>query len=254
MLPSHNIRALSRFELCFCACCCRLSNANGSYHLCCYCWCARSSFRCLALPDVHFSGGKFAIKHVPTNLRRILSAESAANDGLAYPFLTIAIYLTVEASSGVAVAKWFLVGWLCEYLMYVTIYNTHCRTRRGIDQVILGTILGAVMGKLHDRSRICASDNLTHTGLGFCQLMKFSHRHGLVDRESYVAQYLALALFTIGVANTIGSDDLLAAFAAGLSMFFFSSFLAHFWTRVQGPLFPGTDTSMFRPRMRCFLR
>ncbi|GAW01797.1 Na+ H+ antiporter Nha1 [Lentinula edodes] len=29
-------------------------------------------------------GGKFAVKHVPVNLRRILSAESAANDGLAW--------------------------------------------------------------------------------------------------------------------------------------------------------------------------
>ena len=47
--------------------------------------------------------------------------------------------------------------------------------------------------------------------------MKFSHRKGFIDRESYVAQYLALALFTIGVVSTIGSDDLLAAFAAGIS-------------------------------------
>lgn len=45
--------------------------------------------------------------------------------------------------------------------------------------------------------------------------MKFSHKHGFIDRESYVAQYLALALFTVGVVSTIGSDDLLAAFAAG---------------------------------------
>ena len=60
-------------------------------------------------------GGKFATKHVPLNLRRILSAESAANDGLAYPFLSISIYLTVETSRRVAFEEWFLVGWLCEY-------------------------------------------------------------------------------------------------------------------------------------------
>ena len=52
-------------------------------------------------------------------------------------------------------------------------------------------------------------------GLGFANLMKLSHRKGFIDRESYVAQYLALALFTIGVVSTLGSDDLLAAFAAG---------------------------------------
>jgi hypothetical protein len=45
--------------------------------------------------------------------------------------------------------------------------------------------------------------------------MKFSYRKGFVDRESFVAQYLALAVFTIGITSTIGSDDLLAAFAAG---------------------------------------
>lgn len=47
--------------------------------------------------------------------------------------------------------------------------------------------------------------------------MKFAHRRGLIDRESYVSQYLALAVFTIGVCSTIGTDDLLAAFAAGMS-------------------------------------
>ncbi|KAJ7182504.1 Sodium/hydrogen exchanger family-domain-containing protein [Mycena crocata] len=122
-------------------------------------------------------GGKYALKHVPRNLRLIISAESAANDGLAYPFLSISIYLTVEASRRAAIGKWFLVGWLY--------------------QVILGTVLGAVLG------------------MAFSYVMKVSHRRGFIDRESYVAQYLALALFTIGVASTIGSDDLLAAFACG---------------------------------------
>ncbi|KAH7918314.1 hypothetical protein BV22DRAFT_1041837 [Leucogyrophana mollusca] len=124
--------------------------------------------------------GKFATKHVPVNIRRILSAESAANDGLAYPFLSISIYLTVETSTRVAIGKWFLVGWLYE--------------------VILGTVLGAVLGML------------------FSTLMKLSHRKGFIDRESYVAQYLALSIFTIGVASTIGADDLLAAFAAGCAI------------------------------------
>jgi len=51
--------------------------------------------------------------------------------------------------------------------------------------------------------------------------MKFSHKRGFIDRESYVAQYLALAIFTTGVVRTIGSDDLLAAFAAGQRRFLF---------------------------------
>ena len=59
-------------------------------------------------------GGKYAHQHVPVNLRRIIAAESAANDGLAYPFLSISIYLTIEATKRAAFAKWFLVGWLCK--------------------------------------------------------------------------------------------------------------------------------------------
>lgn len=55
------------------------------------------------------------MKHVPLNLRQILSAESAANDGMAFPFLSISIYLTVESSRRAAIGKWFLVGWLCAY-------------------------------------------------------------------------------------------------------------------------------------------
>lgn len=57
--------------------------------------------------------GKYAESHVPEDLRHILSAKSAANDSLAYPFLSIAIYLTVEESKKVAIGKWFLVGWFC---------------------------------------------------------------------------------------------------------------------------------------------
>ncbi|KAF9493915.1 hypothetical protein BDN71DRAFT_1449556 [Pleurotus eryngii] len=140
-------------------------------------------------------GGKYAVKHVPVNLRRILAAESAANDGLAYPFLSISIYLTVEASRGAAFSKWFVVGWLY--------------------QVILGTVIGAIMG------------------LAFSRLMKYTHKKGYIDRESYVAQYLALAIFTIGVVRTIGSDDLLAAFAAGSAI----SWDGHFNAQVEGEVF-----------------
>ena len=57
----------------------------------------------------------------------------------------------------------------------------------------------------------------------FSHLMKFSHRRGFIDRESYVAQYLALAIFITGVVSTIGSDDLLAAFAAGHRLHTYSS-------------------------------
>jgi sodium/hydrogen antiporter len=65
------------------------------------------------------------------------------------------------------------------------------------DQVILGIVLGACLG------------------LSFCHIMKYSLRKHFIDRESYVAQYIALVLMSIGLTSLLGSDDLLAAFAAG---------------------------------------
>ena len=59
------------------------------------------------------------------------------------------------------------------------------------------------------------SGSESSVGYGFRKVLNFSHNRGLADRESFVAQYLALALFTIGVASSLGMDDLLAAFAAG---------------------------------------
>ncbi|KAG2368131.1 Cation/H+ exchanger, partial [Suillus spraguei] len=139
--------------------------------------------------------GKFAMKHVPEGIRHILLAEAAANDGLAYPFLSISIYLTVETSVQTAIGKWFLVGWLY--------------------QVILGTILGASLGFM------------------FSKLMKISHNKHFIDRESYIAQYLALSIFTMGVASTIGADDLLAAFAAGCAI----SWDGHFHEQTEDDAF-----------------
>lgn len=45
--------------------------------------------------------------------------------------------------------------------------------------------------------------------------MKFCERKDLIDRQSYVAQYVSLALLTIGTTTLLGSDDLLAAFTCG---------------------------------------
>ncbi|KAH8108670.1 Sodium/hydrogen exchanger family-domain-containing protein [Phellopilus nigrolimitatus] len=122
-------------------------------------------------------GGKYADKHVPAHLRHLLAAESGCNDGAAFPFLYIAIYLVTQNSDKHAVQDWFLVTWLYE--------------------VTLGIVLGSVLG------------------FGFRHLMKFCERKDLIDRQSYVAQYVSLAMFTIGVTTLLGSDDLLAAFSCG---------------------------------------
>ncbi|KAG1818647.1 Sodium/hydrogen exchanger family-domain-containing protein [Suillus subaureus] len=122
-------------------------------------------------------GGKYADKHVPAHLRHLLAAESGCNDGAAYPFLYIALYLILDSTTSRAVEDWFLLLWLY--------------------QVILGVVVGALIG------------------WGFRHLMKFCQRNDFVDRQSYVAQYISLALLTIGIMTILGSDDLLAAFCCG---------------------------------------
>ena len=72
----------------------------------------------------------------------------------------------------------------------------------------------------HYRYEACLSSNVlrqnSFTGYLISRLMRFAQLKGFVDRESYVAQYIALALFTTGAINSLGNDDLLAAFAAGV--------------------------------------
>ncbi|KAJ7162966.1 Sodium/hydrogen exchanger family-domain-containing protein [Mycena filopes] len=122
-------------------------------------------------------GGKYADKHVPAHIRHLLAAESGCNDGAAFPFLYIALYLILDSTTKEAVRHWFLELWLY--------------------QVILGVVIGSLIG------------------FSFRYLMKFSERHSLIDRHSYVAQYVSLALLTIGLTTLLGSDDLLSAFACG---------------------------------------
>ncbi|TKY87777.1 hypothetical protein EX895_003358 [Sporisorium graminicola] len=123
-------------------------------------------------------GGPWAEKHVPAHVRHMLMCESGCNDGAAFPFLYLALYLTQNRdNTGHAVAQWFYETWAYE--------------------IILGTILGALIGYLARK------------------FMRFSERNKLIDRESFVAQYISLAIASMGVNVLLGSDDLLAAFACG---------------------------------------
>jgi hypothetical protein len=65
------------------------------------------------------------------------------------------------------------------------------------DQIVLSIIWGSMLG------------------YGFRHLMKFCEKRDLIDRQSYVAQYVSLALLTVGTTTLLGSDDLLASFVCG---------------------------------------
>ena len=94
---------------------CSLLDPHRSYHLCNNC--RQVSLQTFCNPSIHninSSGGKYAKKHVPVNLRYILSAESAANDGLAFPFLSLSIYLTLDSTPREAITDWIVYGCLCK--------------------------------------------------------------------------------------------------------------------------------------------
>ena len=70
--------------------------------------------------------GKFA-KRVPGHLRNLLSAESGSNDGMAFPFLYLALYIILDQyNAGRAIKDWILISVLYE--------------------VVMGTVLGAIIG------------------------------------------------------------------------------------------------------------
>ncbi|KIM28941.1 hypothetical protein M408DRAFT_328997 [Serendipita vermifera MAFF 305830] len=130
--------------------------------------------------------GRYAEKHVPEHIRHLLSCESGCNDGAAFPFLFISLYLILEADPKVAVGEWFYITWLYE--------------------ITLGILIG------------------TAIGYGFRHLMKFCESRDLIDRHSYVAQYISLALLSDGLTALLGSDDLLAAFCSGAAFAWDSHF------------------------------
>ncbi|KAI8065765.1 Cation/H+ exchanger [Gongronella butleri] len=120
--------------------------------------------------------GHFAEKHVPRNVRHIISAESGANDGLGYPFLFLAMYLIKDPVTK-AVSEW---------TFGILLYNI------GMS-VVLGFLLG------HGAKR----------------LLHFAKDRKIIDHESFLAYTIAFTFFLMGAVSLIGCDDLLACFIAG---------------------------------------
>jgi NhaP-type Na+/H+ or K+/H+ antiporter len=122
------------------------------------------------------SNSQFSTR-VPKRIRDLLSAESGCNDGVSFPFLFLGLSLLTKSTAGGVLKKWFLVT-----VLY---------------QCVVGVGLGLVLGHV------------------FNGLYKFAHRREMMGRASYLAFYLLLAIFSIGLASTLGVDDFLVAFCAG---------------------------------------
>ena len=123
--------------------------------------------------------GGVAESNLPSRLRHLLSGESGANDGLAYPFVFLAI-LMLERPAGEAVAQW-------------------------LTRVILWEVLGAVvLGAL--------------IGYAFGKLLSWARKRGEIREPSFLAYTIAVALAALGSTRLVGTDGILAVFAAGIAL------------------------------------
>ena len=125
--------------------------------------------------------GKFA-KRVPKHLRDLLSAESGCNDGMAFPFIYLALYL-IKYRGGHNTAGEVTFHWLCYTVLY---------------ECIFGAVYGVLVGYAARRA------------------IRLAHERDLIDRESFLVFYFVLALFCAGSGSILGMDDLLIGFACGV--------------------------------------
>ena len=122
--------------------------------------------------------GDFAEERLPSRIRDLLSMEAGANDGLAYPLLVLPA-LMLSGAAGDALGAWFWHTWLWE--------------------IAGAVVIGAAFG------------------YGAGRMLTWSERHDFIERHSFLAFSLALTLFTLGIAEAVGVEGVLAVFTAGLA-------------------------------------
>lgn len=115
---------------------------------------------------------------VPTRLRHMLSAESGSNDGVSFPFLYVGLFAIIEPTAGSAIKEWLLdtILWKC----------------------LLGTIIGLIIG------------------VGANRLLRFAYGNSYTATSLFFVFYFLLAILCVGIASTLGTDDFLVAFGAGV--------------------------------------
>lgn len=118
-----------------------------------------------------------AKKMLPDRIRHMLSAESGANDGLAYALVALPILLLTVGREPAAAA------WLTVLLRDIG------------GAIVLGLLLGAGAGRL----------------------LTWGEARKLLEESSFLAFTVALALLVVGAAGLLGTSGVLAVFIAGLA-------------------------------------
>ncbi|KAI9370389.1 Na(+)/H(+) antiporter 1 [Aspergillus egyptiacus] len=201
-------------------------------------WLCTSACILLAIPDLNFlsalvigscvtctdpilsqaiAKGPFADRYVARDLREIISSEAGANDGFGFPFLMLATYLLrytqgnpdadygqghehraleiragdvghQHGGAGKAIEMWIVETW-CYY-------------------IFMGVVYGVVVGYLSMHA------------------LRFTLRKKWIDGECYLLFPCAIGLFIIGTCGCLGTNDLLACFAAGGALNWDGGYLA----------------------------
>ncbi|KAE8371512.1 Cation/H+ exchanger [Aspergillus bertholletiae] len=117
-------------------------------------------------------------KATSDRIKNLLAAESGMNDGTSFPFLYLGIFILKEHSVGPV---------LREYLTVTIAYQCMASVAVGIS-----------------------------LGYGANRLLRYSHERGRIT-ENFVALFpLALIFFSLGFSSTMGMNDFLLVFSAGL--------------------------------------
>jgi NhaP-type Na+/H+ or K+/H+ antiporter len=122
--------------------------------------------------------GRTAEENIPKRLRYLLVGEAGANDSVAYPIVFLAIFLLGHAEEATALS-----------------WATTTVGRELLGAVAIGVLGGALVGRAE---RVLSDCNR-------------------LDETSMFTVTVALTFVVLGVANLLGTDDILAVFVAGLA-------------------------------------
>ncbi|WP_142849877.1 cation:proton antiporter [Telmatospirillum sp. J64-1] len=122
--------------------------------------------------------GDLAREHVPEDLRHLITAESAANDGLALPFVLLPVLLFTHPGEG-GWGRWAMEAWVA-----------------GLG---LTVVLGLAMG------------------WGTARALDWARRHKLTGQSDMLTVAISLAFTVTALASLLGANDILAVFIAGLA-------------------------------------
>lgn len=121
--------------------------------------------------------GKMAERDISARVRNLLTAESGANDGVAFAYVFLPIYMVTMADG--ALGRW------------------------AVD-VVLWDVLGAVAIGLA-------------LGAGAGWIERWSHEKDYIDEAPMLAVTVALAFTALAATRVAGADGILAVFVAGIA-------------------------------------